>query len=347
MSKSLLLITMLLIGITCTAAEVNDFPKGTVKSHALTSSALADNLIGLDPVRKIRVYLPPGYDGNRRRYPVVYYVPTGEQLLNEHHVTELFDHAIAEKRIGKFLLVTGDFGVPNALNFFGNGPTTGRWLDHISEELVPFIDNQYRTLRKPEGRGISGHFLGGYAALKLAMFRPDMFGSVYALHPVATDTGERTMLYVPDWKEIHAAQSFSDLQAPYSNPFVAMAQSHLPNPDNPPFYADFIVEEINGELIPNQSHIRKLRRAFHLADMVPDQAENLRQLRGIKFDWGRNDATPAHVYGARKLSLLLEDYGITHEAEEHGGNGWNYDFSKEGHFYWRLLPFFNRHLATE
>lgn len=345
MFKSLFFILLLLSGLAA-AAEPGGAPKGLVQNHSLTSSALTDNLIGLDPVRKISVYLPPGYDGNRR-YPVIYYLPIGEQLLEDQDVTALFDHAIAEKRIAEFILVTGDFGVPDALNFFGNGSTTGRWLDYVSQELVPFIDKRYRTIPKPEARGISGHFLGGYAAFKLAMFHPEIFGSVYALHPVATDTGERPSLYRPDWREIHAAESFSDLQAPYSNPFVAMAQSHLPNPDNPPFYADFIVEDVNGELVPNQTTIRKLRRTFHLAEMVPEYTENLLKLRGIKFDWGRNDATQAHVYGARKLSLLLEDYAIPHEAEEHGGNGWDYDFSREGHFYWRLLPFFNRHLAVE
>src|SRR5690606_36739562 len=138
MFKSLIFILLLLPGFVA-AAESVGAPKGSVQSHSLTSSALADNLIGLDPVRKVSVYLPPGYDGNRR-YPVIYYLPIGEQLLEDQDVTALFDHAIAEKRIVEFIHVTGDFGVPDALNFFGNGSTTGRCLDYVSLELVPFID---------------------------------------------------------------------------------------------------------------------------------------------------------------------------------------------------------------
>src|SRR5690606_8265921 len=171
-------------------------------------------------------------------YPVIYHIPFGQQMLDDKQVTGLLDAAIAEKRIGDFIFVSGDFGIAASVNFFGNGPTTGRWLDHIAKELVPFIDQHYRTLPKSSARGVSGHFLGGYAAIKLAMLQPDIFGSVYGLHPVGTDTGERNMLYIPDWREIHSAQSMSDLKAPYSFPFVAMAQAHLPNPQNPPFYAD-------------------------------------------------------------------------------------------------------------
>lgn len=88
------------------------------------------------------------------------------------------------------------------------------------------------------------------------------------------------MLCMPDWKEIHVARSFSDLQAPYSAPFVAMAQAHLPNPNKPPFYADFIVEQKDGELAPNHDTIKRLFETFCLAGLVPVYAGNLKQLGG-------------------------------------------------------------------
>jgi hypothetical protein len=68
-------------------------------------------------------------------------------------------------------------------------------------------------------------------------------------------------------------------------------------------------------------------------------------LRGIGFDWGRKDANPAHVYGARKFVVVLEDYGIAVEAVEHGGDGWDYDFRPGGRIARYLLPFFARHLS--
>jgi Tfp pilus assembly protein PilP len=341
MLRLCIFIGLLIFSLT-TAANTED----QVKSHSLVSQALADNLIKLESTRKIKVYLPPNYHKQQKRYPVIYYIPF-HPLPDDTKIISLLKDAFYEKRIKEFIFVSGDFSIPNTINFFGNGPTTGRWLDHIREEIVPFIDKHYRTLAQPSSRGISGHFLGGYAALRLAMFHPDIFGSVYGLHPVGTDTGEKSMLYIPDWREIHTAKSMSELKAPYSFPFVAMAQAHLPNPKNPPFYADFIVELIDDKLTPNQANIRKLLDNFHLANMVNSNAENIGQLRGIKFDWGRDDMNQSHVYGARKFSLLLKDYGISHEAEEYNGDGWNYEFDKEGRIYQDLLTFFNRHIEFE
>ncbi len=322
-------------------------PKGEVKAHRIHSEALAENKIGLSPERQIRVYLPPSYKQDDRRYPVLYYIPQGEQMLDDGQFPALLEAAFESGNLGEIILVTGDFSVPNAINFFGNGSITGRWLDHVREELVPFVDANYRTLNKSESRGIGGHFLGGYAAIKLAMLHPEIFGSVYALHPVATDTGERSMLFVPDWKEIHAANTLSELNAPYSAPFVAMAQAHLPNPNNPPFYADFIVEQVDGELVPNQETIRRLFNTFHLAELIPNNAENLSQLRGIGYDWGRNDPNQSHVYGARKMTTLLQNYGLQPVAVEHGGSSWDYGFESTGHINMRMLPFFAHHMVFQ
>ena len=317
---------------------------GSVESHTIVSRALSENRVDLDPARRIRVYLPDSYRNSDRRYPVLYYIPFGQQMLDHPNSINLFDSAIAGGRIGEFILVTGDFSTPHTINFFGNNTVTGHWLDFIKRELVTYIDHHYRTLTSASSRGICGHFLGGYAALKLAMLHPETFNSVYALHPVATDTGERSMLWIPNWQEIHAAKTYADLQAPYSNPFVAMAQAHLPNPKRPPFYANFIVEKDGDELLPNTEHFHQLNQNFLLADLTPRYRSNLKALRAIGFDWGRNDYNQAHVYGARKYVVALEDYGLRPEAVEHSGDGWDYDFSDYGHINMRMLPFFARYL---
>jgi hypothetical protein len=317
-----------------------------VKHHQLQSKALADNRIQLDSVRDLRVYLPPGYNKNHKHYAVIYYIPFNAPA-EDAKLLDFLALAFREKRIPEFILVSGNFTTPGSLNFFGNNSISGRWLDHIRQEIVPFIDEHYRTIPHAASRGISGHFLGGYAAIRLAMFHPDIFGSVYALHPVGTDIGERSMLYNADWNEIHKAKSMSDLKAPYTVPFVAMAQAYLPNPDNPPFYADFIVESIDGKLTPNPANIRKLTKNFYLANLIPDLAENLHQLRGIKFDWGREDVNQAHVYSARRFSLLLRDFGVEHDAEEYNGNGWDENFDKYGRLYQEMLPFFDRYLEFD
>jgi len=62
------------------------------------------------------------------------------------------------------------------------------WIFTI-EELVPFIDNNFHTLRHRESRALAGEMMGGRGALIHAMKYPDYFSVVYAMNPVGTGRG--------------------------------------------------------------------------------------------------------------------------------------------------------------
>lgn len=317
---------------------------GTVFQHTIKSKALENTALGINSDRHAYVYVPDNYESSSQSYPVIYYLTSFEQKLDEQ-VVGVIDDAIAEGDLPPTLFVSADFRMKHGLNFFGNNEVVGRWLDFIHEDLRSTIESKYRVKRGAEHRAVSGHFLGGYAAIKLAMLYPDTYGSVYALHPVATDFPDQPMIFKPDWNEIHAAENYSQLKAPASGPYVSMAQAHLPNPQKPPFYADFIVELVDGEPKLDVAHMRKLKQVFHLADFTAEHAENLQKLRGIGFDWGRNDSNYDHVIGARRYSVLLENFGIEHSTEEHQGNGWDYEFTLDGKIRTRMLPFLGRLLV--
>lgn len=318
--------------------------KGKVVNIQLASKALAMNRIGLSPKRNISVYLPPNYESSGKRYPVIYFVPLTKFMMDDKQIPALFDTAIATKKIGEVIIVSGDFSINNWLNFYGNNPNVGYWFDHISDELVNFIDKRYRTISSAKSRGIAGHHLGGHAAFKSAMLYPNIFSSLYAMHPVGTDFGEKNPLYVPNWQNIHQAKSIDELTGS-DKAFAAMAQAHLPNISRPPLFADFMMNSVNGELKPHPANIAKLWKSFHIAEVLSDNIDNLQHITAIKFDWGRNDNVRSHVYGNQKLSFLLDTYGIDHEAIEHNGDGYNYPYDQKGHFYNHLLPFFNEHLS--
>ena len=61
---------------------------------------------------------------------------------------------------------------------FLNSTSTGRYLDYVCDEVVPFVDARYPTLAAREHRGVSGKSSGGYGALVLSMLRPDVFGAL-------------------------------------------------------------------------------------------------------------------------------------------------------------------------
>ncbi|MEB2776396.1 alpha/beta hydrolase-fold protein [Algoriphagus sp. D3-2-R+10] len=325
---------------------------GSVVTETLVSTILQENRIGLDPNRSIKIYLPPGYTGSRRSYPVVYYLHnifwSPAQMFEDGNLVSFLERGFSNEVVKEFILVAADFSTPTTGSIYGNSQTSGRWMDFIIEELVPFIDSKFRTLPNRNSRALAGDFFGGYGALKLAMMHADIFSVSYALHPVATGSGPQPWGSIPvDWKKIHQAKSWADLPNGREQIFVSMAQAFLPNPNRPPFYCDFWVEFENNEPKPHPVNTRKAQVGFLLDETLDKYASNLRTMRGIAFDWGRFDPTKAHVLSNRAFSQKLEDLGIEHEAEEYNGNQYNRNWTENGRFYARVLPFLARNLVFE
>lgn len=340
----------LLFGRVTEHAQGSD--QGTVITERFTSKALEQNRTGLDLHRSVSVYLPPGYENGDQRYPVVYYFHSfnwdNERMFADGNVQRLFDRAIQHGVIRPFILAAANFSTNGVGSFYSNSSTSGNWIDYTIKEVLPLVEKRYRTLTNRNSRGLAGEFIGGYAALKFAMLYPELFSSVYALHPVGTGLGLVPGSMKPDWPRILAAHSLADLEGDgLSAVFVAMAQAYLPNPDRPPFYCDFMVEMENGEPTLNVEHSLLLQSRFSLDEMLRDKADSLRRMRGIKLDWGRYDPNPDHVYANEAFVRKLEAVGIEHEAEEYRGAVWDKNWTEHGRVEDNVLPFFNRYLDFE
>ena len=93
------------------------------------------------------------------------------------------------------------------------------------------IDAKYRTLARRESRAVVGDFFGGRGALKLAMVKADVFSVAYAMHPVATGTGDIPWSSLEiDWPRMHAAKTFGELGGlGRTQIFWAIHQAFAPN----------------------------------------------------------------------------------------------------------------------
>lgn len=333
--------------------ENRETKTGTMVTEKLVSTVLRDNRIGLDPNRSIMIYLPPGYATSGKAYPVVYYCHTifwsAEKLFEDGNLVKLLERGFANGVVNEFILVAADYSSPTTGSLYENSTTSGRWLDFTADELVPFIDSKFRTLRHRDCRAVTGDFLGGRGAMILAMTHAQLFSVMYALHPVATGTG-----YLPwatndvDWKKIHEAKSLAELAGiGRAQMFVSIAQAFLPNPNRPPFFCDFWMELENNEIKLHVENTKKAKAGFLLDHKLEESLSNLQKMRGFAFDWGRYDPTATHVYTNQEFTRKLEDLGIEHEAEEYRGSPWNKNWTEDGRFYTRVLPFFARHLVFE
>ena len=323
-----------------------------VVSSEIRSINFTHSKIDTSPIRKLVVYLPADYDESPRRYPVIYFLPDAfgsyRNLFDHKDAQGIFDRAITAGMIDKFILVAVDMNTSLGSSWCVNSPVTGNWEDFVVEELMPYMDANFKTLPRRESRGIAGEFMGGYCAIRLGMRHPDVFSSVYGLHPVGTGSGLKVMLSLPNWDLMANAKSLDDVKKDgYSTIFTTIFQAHLPNPDKPPLFIDLAAHKDGDQLIIDTKLSERVRADFFLESMIPQYADNLKSLRGLKFDWGRSDLNQDHVYANQAFTHKLNEFGIAHEAEEYNGTWGDKTWGDDGRIYSEVLPFFQKHLVFD
>lgn len=324
----------------------SQYPKGTVVTDSIYSKNL-ENEFGENPTRAVAVYLPPGYNESNKKYPVIYFLHgfTGnERMMN--YTSGLLDYAIATNRIRPFIMVIPNEQTTYDGSFYSNSGVFGNWEDFTAYDLVEYMDKTYRTIPNKESRGITGHSMGGYGAIKIAMKHPDIFSSVYGLSPGALAIVKEYGPNSDTYRDFAGIKTEEELVRNYfCKVIVAFAKSWSPNPDNPPFYCDVPFDYVNREIVAKPDVLKKwyANLPFH---MIDDNLENLKKLKAIKFDWGRNSGERFTVQ-CMMFSQRLENVGIKHFAEEYIGTHTNNIYTEDGRLPQQMLPFFNFYLEFE
>jgi hypothetical protein len=261
-------------------------------------------------------------------------------------VRELLDRTIATGEIGKTIFVAVDMATPLGCSWYVNSLVTGNWEDFMVHELVPYVDANFRTLASRDSRGILGDFMGGYGAIRFGMTHPEIFGTVYALHPVGTGSGIFTMYSRPDWQLLEHIRSIDELKkSPFGPIFTSIFQASVPDVNKPPLYIDLQAHTVGDRTEIDSAVTERLRDNFLLETMIGKYADNLKSLRGLRFDWARNDGNQDHVYANQAFTHKLNEFAIPHEAEEYNGVWGTGNWGVDGRVYTEALPFFARHLV--
>ncbi|MFO7756262.1 MAG: alpha/beta hydrolase-fold protein [Bacteroidales bacterium] len=138
----------------------------------------------LNSERKYAVYLPPDYETSERSYPVLYLLhgagddQTGWVQFGE--VRHIGDKAIKEGRATPMVIIMPDAntGVRGYLNDIAN---EWRYEDFFFEELIPYVENEYRIRGEKRYRAVAGLSMGGGGSFMYALHRPEMFSSACPL----------------------------------------------------------------------------------------------------------------------------------------------------------------------
>jgi S-formylglutathione hydrolase FrmB len=338
------IIKLLLVFVLVVHTATGQYPKGEIIVDRIFSPSL-ENQLGEEPTRRVTVYLPPGYKNTKARYPVIYYLhgfsDSDSLPVTRNRFDQLLDMAIGTGKIKPVIVVIPNHHTLYRGSFYTNSSLAGNWADFTALDLVDHIDKNYRTIAGRESRGVTGHSMGGHGAIKMGMLFPDVFASVYALSPALLGLSNEFGINSQAYRRVSNMRTREEVVTEFiPNVIVALGRAFSPNPDNPPFYADLPYSYKGDSLIIDYSVIELWNRNLP-AEMVFEYVANLKRLKALKLDWGRNEEFIHIPLTSRIFSQRLENLGISHYAEEYLGTHSNKLWTDDGRVLNNMLPFFD------
>ena len=177
--------------------ETHDTPHGTVSHVWYDSPKLGSN-------RRLTIYTPPGYEGGKAKYPVLYLLHGSggdeDAWSDLGRTAQIMDNLIAEGKAKPMIVV-----MPNgvwfnkaapgaAVNMFQPTFANSRSQSTIEVEesfpdIMAFIEKNYRVAKGYANTAVAGLSMGGRQSCMLSLHYPDKFGYVGLFSGVAVPEG--------------------------------------------------------------------------------------------------------------------------------------------------------------
>lgn len=332
------------------AAKLDD-KKSKLQNREFVSESLTPNYIGNSEYRQMQIYTPPGYDKHSSKtYPVVYLLqglPLGEKSylvpklyepwigepmpfvagpdFPEEGFREWVDGLIEIGEIEPMIIV-----MPDADNniygwsMFTNSILNGGFENYIVNDLVNYMDSNYRTIASKDGRALIGVSQGGYGAIKLGMLYSDIFSIV------ASHSGLLYLDGVLALGEVIVSENPDGINGPDPAKFLtsamyAFSSAWSPNLSNPPWMVDIPIDD-SGTVIP-EVRDRWLEHDVFTMLSDPGYLGNMNSLKGIYLDAGTLDEL-AMDQMTMAFDAKLTALGITHTYETFEGGHLSHIFSR-------------------
>lgn len=172
-------------GEASAAYEANNVPHGSVNAVWYNSPTLG-------ATRKMNIYLPPGYEKSNKKYPVFYLLHGGggdeEVWLSRGRANFILDNLIASGKAEPMIVVITN-GNPNTSaaplsretnkaisNVGGPGGMASRQFEKsLVNDVVPFVEANYRVIADADHRAIGGFSMGGFQTQNITNANPDKF----------------------------------------------------------------------------------------------------------------------------------------------------------------------------
>lgn len=136
------------------------------------------------------VVLPPSYASDAKpSFPTVYWTHGFG-----HHFADIASDAatrvqkkLANGKYPEMIWVMLDQSCAGGTHEFADSVNNGPWGQALVQEFIPYIEKTYRTTGTRDGRFLTGHSSGGWAALWLEVTYPEIFGGSWPVSPDPSD----------------------------------------------------------------------------------------------------------------------------------------------------------------
>lgn len=329
-------------------ASAQEWTGGVIHFDTVPAPSLKANLVGDPDRRAVSIYTPPGYSKNRnKRYPVVYLL---HGFAADHRAfiggvyTGMDTRVSMDSLINAGLVKPMIVVTPNARNafdgsFYVNSVTTGNWEDFVVKDLINYVDSHYRTIRSRTGRGLAGHSMGGFGALRVGMQHPETFSAIYALSPCCLGQDHRTgKSFAASWKKVLSLKEFSQVKVAgfLGDIDLALSAVYAPDPAARPFFVDMPFRLERDSLVT----VEEVASRWHPTpiEMIPSHVKNLKRM-AIAFDAGAEDGLVDIPVNVARLDSMLTSLGVAHKAETYHGDHMR---GIRGRLESQTFPFFSR-----
>lgn len=137
----------------------------------------------LDEEREYAIYLPKNYFNEPdKSYPVLYLLHGGggshKDWPGRGHLADVANILIDANKASDMIVVCPEAG-KTFMNYFNNPD----WMyeDYFFQELIPFIEANYRVKANKRSRAIAGLSMGGGGTVVYASHHPEMFCAAYTM----------------------------------------------------------------------------------------------------------------------------------------------------------------------
>jgi enterochelin esterase-like enzyme len=186
--------------------DARSVPHGTVRIETYHSKTLG-------VPRTLWMYTPPGYETGTTQYPVLYLLHGAGNIESSWMLTGranyILDNLIAEGKTKPMIVVNPLGYVRQGVNLAPERPVAapaggaaaapagpggavggGQFGKDLLDDVIPFVEQKFRTLKDADNRAIGGLSMGGGQTAAIGFANPDKFHSIVIMSAGATNADQ-------------------------------------------------------------------------------------------------------------------------------------------------------------